>query len=431
MKNPGMTLESLESSSPIVTRSVAAGLADKYCNTYEFAPWQQTALKLLGLFPQGTSRFAISRFESFRGLRAEQVADLSIENLLTERLADYQSVQGPFPCITIGSALGGATAHMSLALGGPFLPQAFVLTLRGGARDGNALTYFNRSVGLAKHIAANNPNIITIQHFDPIHDEWMTRFVNHLRFKILDLPEIYASYIERNLSSGGAVCYLDCGASWLRYRIDERSIFQVGGWGGISAREFLDGSERIEKYCKRIGLSSSKWQLPNFPIEEGAESEWGSEPGLAEALEDFCKQKGFRFIRIRLPEPHDFSLLAYKAQQFLLSKHEITPTGVLVEMFSQFDATAVLRTGLLPVWLVFNTIDSLKFLQMMSKYFPHDKPVFFSPLATFTHTPDLVPWIEWEEALKPFEWHNIGTRSNHYPADSLALTNWSESLHAW
>ena len=431
MKNLGIKLESPESSSPIVTRSVAAGLASQYCDTYQFARWQKTALNILGLFPQSMARFAISRFEGLSGLPPEMIASVTIEQLIYERLQDYRSVSGPFPCITLGSALGGASAHLSLALGGPFLPQAFVLTLRGGARDGNILTYFNRSVEHAKHIAASNPDVLTIQHYDPIHDEWMTRFVNHLRFKLLDLPDTYANYIERNLSSGGAVCYLDCSASWLRYRIDERSVFQVGGWGDVSAREFIEGSERIEEYCKRIGLPSTKWQLPDFPLEEGAESEWGSEPGFAEALEDFCKYKGFRFIHIRLPEPHNFSQLAFKSQEYLLLKHGLAPTGVIVEMFTQFDATAVMRTGLLPVWLVFNTMDSLRFLQRMAKYFPANKPVFFSPLATFTVTPDLVPWVDWEKTLKPFDWQNIGARSDHYPADSLVLIGWAKTLRAW
>ncbi len=426
-----MILESPESSSPIVTRAVAAGLTGQFCPAYQFEPWKRVALQLLGLFPQNLARFVISRFESLSGLPPTRVEDLSIVDLVEERLNDYREVRGAFPCIVLGSALGGASAHLSLALGGPFLPQAFVLSLRGGAQDGDIRTYFQRSSTLARRITERNPQVLAIQHYDPIHDEWMTRYVNHLRLKLLYLPKKYQDFIERNLSEGGSVCYLDCGATWLRYRIGPANVFQVGGWGDISPQEFVLGSQRLEAYCKKIGLTKNRWALSEFPLEAGPESEWGSEPGMAEAVEEFCAQKGYQFIPIRLPEPQDFSRLAYQSVRFAVEKENRVPAGVLIEMFSQFDATAIRRSSLLPLWLVFNTLDSLNFMKTMRSEFPPSRPVFFSPLATFTPTPDLTPWEEWQAALDGLEWRNIGARASHYPADARALTNWSKPLHRW
>ncbi|MCU0487563.1 MAG: hypothetical protein MUE67_01275 [Anaerolineales bacterium] len=426
-----MSLESPESSSPIVTRAVAAGLAGQYCPVYQFEAWKRAALQLLGIFPQNLARFVISRFESLSGLPRAAVENLLIDDLVEERLHDYQEFNGPFPCVIVGSALGGASAHLALALGGPFLPQAFVLSLQGGAQDGDIRTYFRRSDSLAHRITDRNPQVLSIQHYDPIHDEWMTRYVNHLRVKLLYLPKKYQDFIERNLSPGGSVCYLDCEATWLRYRVGPSNLFQVGGWGDISADEFIQGSQRLETYCKEVGLPKNRWALPEFPLETGPESEWGSEPGMAEAVEQFCAQKGYQFIRIRLPEPQDFSRLAYQSVRLALEKENRTAAGVLIEMFSQFDATAIRQSGLLPLWLVFNTLDSLNYLKSMRSEFPTGKPVFFSPLATFTPTPDLTPWGEWQAALDGLEWQNIGARPSHYPADARALTNWTETLHRW
>jgi hypothetical protein len=424
-------LESPESSSPIVTRAVSAGLRGEFCNTYSFPAWQRWTLRLLGRFPQGAARFVISRFETFTGLEPAVLKEFTIDALAEERLGDYTGVNGPFPAVTIGAALGGASAHLALALGGPFLPQAFVITLRGGSPDGDAQAYYRLSADLALEIARQDPAVFTIQHYDPVHDEWMTRYVNHLRFKLLDLPRAYSDYLLRNLEPGGAICYLDSQAKWLRYRVGERSVFQVGGWGGISAREFLEGSARLRSYCERVGLRYGDWRLPDFPLEEGPESEWGCEAGLGEALERFCRVEGFRFVRIALPEPHDYSRLAFDAIARLLEIEGRRPAGALVEMFTQFDATAVRQSGLVPLWLIFNTFDSLAFLKSMWLKLPKDRPVFFTPLATFTQTPDLTPWQEWENALEGLDWRNIGTRSTHYPADALTLTNWAEPLHAW
>ena len=425
------SIESPESSSPIVTRAVAAGLHNEFCDNYEFPGWQKVLLTGLGAMPQGVARFAISRFQSISGLSPNVLDEFSMDELVQARLDDYAQNTGTFPVITVGAALGGATTYLSLALGGPFLPQAFVVTLKGGSKSGNVNEYLHRSLQSALQIAEENPGLVTIQHFDPVHDGWLTRFVNHLRFKLLDLPPAYADFIKTKLEQGGAIVYFEGEASWLRYRVGPRSTFQVGGWGGIPAEEFLTGSTRLDDYAHRAGLKFTDWKLKDYPLEQGPESEWGSEPGLAEALETFCKIEGYRFIRISLPHPHNFSQLAFAAAQKLL-QIECRPTaGTLVEMFSQFDSTAAMQSGLLPLWLIFNTEDSLEYLKKMSTHFPSGKPVFFSPLSTFSLTPDLVPYRQWEAALAHFQLINVGARASHYPSDASALVKWAEPLRKW
>ena len=425
------SIESIEVSSPIVTRAVAAGLCDKYCDNYEFPGWQKALLTALGAFPQGVARFAISRFQSISGLPLEVLDNFSMNRLVCERLSDYAHITGLFPAITVGAALGGATVYLSLALGGPFLPQAFVVTLKRGSMSGDVNQYLHRSLDIALRIATENPGILTIQHYDPVHDGWLTRFVNHLRFKLLDLPSAYIEFIKSKLEPGGAVVYLEGGASWLRYRVGPRSVFQIGGWGGISAEEFLESSDRLQVYARHTGLKNTDWKLKGYPLERGPESEWGSEPELGEALQSFCKSEGYRFIRVPLAHPNDFSKLAFSAAQKLLDKQGRAPSGVLVEMFSQFDATAARRGGLLPLWLVFNTNDSRAYLEEMRAEFPAGKPVFFSPLSTFSLTPDLVPFKEWNSTLEGSSWVNIGARASHYPADARALVKWVEPLRKW
>jgi len=280
-------LESPESSSPIITRAVAARLEGIFCDNYMLKSWQRILLHGLGAFPQQVGRSLVSRFQTLTAVDPALMTDLSLDMMATERVKDYAELQIRFPAVTIGAALGGATAHLALALGGPFLPQAFVLTLQGGSKKGDARAYLRQSADLAIDVANRNPEVLTIQHFDPVHDGWLTKRVNHLRLKLLDLPEAYKEFLSNRLEPGGAVCFLDCSAKWLRYRLGERSVFQVGGWGDISAQEYLEGSLRLERYCQAEGLNVCDWQLPEYPLEEGAESEWGCEPGLGEALERF------------------------------------------------------------------------------------------------------------------------------------------------
>ncbi len=425
--------ESPESSSPIVTRAVAAGLRGAYAENYTFPAWQQALLRMLGALPQSAARFAISHFQSLSGLPPASLEHFSLDDLIAARLEDYQQTPGRFPALTVGAALGGATTYLSLATNSPFLPQAFVITLRGGSRQGNVDEALERSRVAALRIAARDKRLMTLQHYDPVHDGWLTRFVNHLRFKLIDLPEQYANFIKKRLEPGGALISLEGGAQWLRYRLAERSFFQVGGWGDISAEEFLEGSDRIKTYAHRAGMKNWRWKLDDgkWPLEQGPESEWGSEPGLGEALERFAASEGYRFIRIRLPHPNDFSRLAFAAAQQLLKKEGRLPAGVSVECFSQFDATAAMQGGLLPLWLIFNTADSARYLKEMSPHFPQDQPLFFSPLATFSLTPDMAAWDDWLAALGRSDFINTGTRASHYPADARALLDWALPLRAW
>jgi hypothetical protein len=90
-----------------------------------------------------------------------------------------------------------------------------------------------------------------------------------------------------------------------------------------------------------------------------------------------------------------------------------------------------LQSGLLPLWLIFNTNDSCRFLAKMSPQFPRGVPWFFAPLSTFSQTPDLVPWEIWSNALGGEKWINIGARPGHYPADTLALVEWQKPLREW
>jgi hypothetical protein len=423
--------ESPESSSPIVTRAVAAGLRGEYTENYEFPAWQRTVLTVLGAFPQGLARFAIGRFQTASGLPPECLINFALDDLIQARLDDYSLLKNRFPAITVGAALGGATTYLSLALGGLFLPQTFVITLKHGSYEGDANEYLNRSLDAAKRIAAEDSRLMTIQHYDPIHDGWLTRFVNHLRFKLIDLPEQYAEFIRNHVEPGGTVVYLEGGATWLRYRVGERSVFQVGGWGDISPEEFLDASPRIVEYTRSAGLKYSDWRLTQYPLECGPESEWGTEPGLAEALEKFCEVEGFNFVRIPLPHPKDFSRLAFAAALKLIDKEGRSPSGVSVECFSQFDSTSVRSGGLLPLWLIFNTKDSARYLKEMAKEFPKDKPVFFSALSTFSLTPDMATWEDWMDAMGRTDFINTGSRQSHYPADARALIKWQVPLREW
>jgi hypothetical protein len=423
------TFESAESASPVITRVVAGVLADRHEPAFQFAAWERLGMRFLNLFPPGVAQSIVRWQFNQSALSPERARQLDVDDLVRQRLQDYQALEGRFPVVVVGSALAGAAAHIAAILGGPFLPQPFILGLRGGSPDESVAPHLALTSSIAKAILERNPSLRAIAHFDPVHDGWLTRTVSHLRLKLIDLPEAYRRFLHRHLAPGGTILYLGCRAGWLQFPLTERFSYQIGGWGGIPAEEFIHGSERIDRFLKASGSPHrGGWHVPEIDPVWSFESEWGSEPGLDQALQAFAEEFDYHFERIQFLHPHEFSRLAFDAHKALLDQNQRTISGLLIETFTQYDPFIVLQGGLLPLWLVFNTSDSLEFLQDTLKSIPADLPIYFSGLATLSRTPDMVPWGDWASALEGRPWVSVGAGPRRYPEDLVALFRWLERL---
>jgi len=426
-----MMLESRESASPILTRSIAAALDNKYVNPYQFSHFENLGLRAIGYLPKSIAARIIPRLQSPLAHDPKILERLSIEALIQERLEDYHNLHRKFPALVFGSALGGAIGHICSLVKGIFVPHVFVLTLQGSTQKGNIREYIHHSKVPIERFLEKNRNVEMIQHFDPIHDGWLTKSVNHVRFKLMYLPEILKVFIKEYLMDGGEIIFLNGRIPWLQFQISLNWFVQVGGWGGITDCEYINGSSRIDLFCQENKLYDPKWKLDECPIINGVESEWGSNSLFCDAIKIFCQKHGYKYTEISFKDPHVCSKLAFFGKKTLLEKCNINPSGTIIEMFSQYDITASKRSALLPLWLIFNTIDCLEMLKSMKKYFPKAKPIFFSPLATFSNTPDIVQFEEWEKLLPKNRFKNIGARKTHYPQDTHALIEWFKPLREW
>jgi hypothetical protein len=423
------SLESAESASPLITRLVAGSLAREQVEGLALAPLERLGLRLLERLPVRVAR-TVATWRVARGALPDgRARGLSSDELVQARLGDYKRLPGKYDVILCGSALGGASAHLATILGGPFLPQPFILGLKGGTRDDQLQTYLERVKPIAEDILQNNPQVRAIAHFDPVHDGWLTRSMCHLRLKLIGLPAGYREFIQRRLKPGGTIVYVDCSAQWLQFKLGERLELQVGGWGGISPEEFIEGSDRIDRFLAESGSNHrGGWRPPDVEPAWRPESEWGSAQGLDQELKELAASADFGYEHLRFDHPHKFSRLAFAAHRELYSRAGIEPRGILIEMFTQYAPWAALERGLLPLWLIFNTQDSLDFLRAEREHFPEGIPVFLSALVTLSRTPDMVAWDDWADAMEGLSWHSIGASREKYPEDLLALGNWASRL---
>jgi hypothetical protein len=422
-------LESAESASPLITRLVAGSLVREQIDGLSLTALERLGLRLLEQLPVRFAQAAAAWRVARGALPQGSARVLKSEELVQARLADYGKLSGQFDIILCGSALGGASAHLAAILGGPFLPQPFILGLQGGSRDDRLKAYLERVKPIAQDILRNNPGIRAIAHYDPVHDGWLTRSMSHLRLKLIGLPAGYREFIQRRLKPGGTILYLDCSANWLQFQLGDRLELQVGGWGGIPPEEFINGSERVDRFLAESGsIHRGGWKPAGLEPEWKPESEWGSVPGLDRELEEFAAAGGFEYKHLRFDHPHKFSRLAFEAHHELYSRAGVEPRGVLIEMFTQYAPWITIERGLLPVWLIFNTRDSLDFLRAIRSHFPEGIPAYLSALVTLSRTPDMVAWDDWAAALNDMTWFSIGARREKYPEDLLALGSWVTRL---
>jgi hypothetical protein len=407
-------------------RSVAAALRGRFLDPFRLSALERLGLSAIALLGPEPVRRAVGYGVRFRGTDPSWADRITTEGLARWAVSLYDGLDGPFDALLIGAPNGGV-AHLAAALGAPFLSQHFLISFRDPTHPDDIDTYFERGTALARRILRREPMVAVVNHYDPLHDRFLVRWVNHIRLKLLDLPEAYRTFIRRRLRPGGTLIFIDCRYLWLQYRVGPRHTFQVGGLGDVSDREFLEGRPEIESLRGAPG----GWSLPDLPLERQVESEWGAAPPLREVVEAFARANGYRFLALEGDHPEWYACLALDAHRRLSEREGREPQGVLVEMFTQSNPVAPLRSRLLPLWLPFNCADSLRFLRRMREHLPPDRPVLLTPIPNFVFTFDTAEWSAYQEALAGMRVQILGVRRRLFPSDPAGMWRPAGALARW
>ena len=427
--------EAPESSSAAILQSVAAALSDTWFRPQAATPSQEQIARLASHLPPRIMRGVASRAVARHALDPVLTRYVGSEGLARQALSVYRRIDAAtrFPAILVG-APNGAIAYLAGLLQVPFLPAHFLLSFADATHPDDVLMYQEHGAELIYPILQRNPDLLAVNHYDPLHDRFLVEHVNHVRLKLLDLPEAYRHYIREHLEPGGVVLYVDCSLAWEQYQVDERHYFQVGGLGGYVDQDYLNGNDELDAWLASLASPHhGGWRLPSdFAHSSQRESEWGSLPEFRDAVRRFTQIEGYEFRSIAAGHPEDFSAMVYTAYLWESRLHYRTPNGILIECFSQINPTAALRSDLLPIWLPFNCDDSLEYLARIFQFLPKQSPILLSLLATFTQTPDLPGAQAWRQIVAkgaPITW--IGVRPDHYPFDLASRFDYLPQLQRW
>ncbi len=428
--------EAPESSSAATLRAVVAALKDAWHVPQQVSPSERRLVRVASRMPESVVKKLIARKVRQQALDPALARHVTTEGLARQVVAHYELIEGAigYPAILIGAPNGGV-AYLAALLGVPFLPGYFLLSFADHTPPDDIETYERHGSALIQPILRQNPDLMAVNHYDPVHDRFLIEEVNHVRLKLLSLPAAYRSFIARHLAPGGMIFFVDNTFSWRQYRIHERHMFQVGGLGGFSDLDFLYGSPLLDDWLeKQKSAHRGGWKLPQYEdaLVEAPESEWGSVQPFRDAVREYARDRDYQFRAIHGDHPEEFSALAYTAYLWESCLHDRKINGLLVECFSQINPTAALRSDLLPLWLPFNTDDSFAFFSRMAPLIPKGVPVVMSLLANFTRTPDLPSADAWQELaarIGPLQW--IGVHPEHYPMDLASIFDYATDLQQW
>jgi hypothetical protein len=368
---------------------------------------------LLNLLPRNV-REALYRWGGWLAAQPKRIPDIRSEDISAWVVSEYP--QKAYPGAMIGSS-NGAAAHLCVAMGMPWLPQTFLVTVRRHVHpdDLNADVEWGRRQ--AHTIRRANPDLFVSQMHDPVQDRLMVERMGYFRIKKMKLGSHYEDFL-RKLPAGSPLFLVECRYQWPVTQVDEGHTFQIGGLGDIEPEEYVNGSERIREFLKKNGSPHGHWQAP-APTGEYPEAEWGFQSCLGDDAERFAKEAGFRIRRIRFEHPECLSPFVADLYRWWYRRRGHEPKHLIADCFAIMDPWWTLKTGAVPFWMAFNTRNSWRALDKYLKNSPPFEEIYMMLMSNGISGIGQVSIEDWKKLLgratKTGDF--LGVDEDKYPMD--------------
>jgi hypothetical protein len=426
-------VEKSDSSSAQV-RALAAALHGRHFDMFGLNFLARSAARWISWAPKDAMLLAARLATGRIGTPQSDAAKVDAEDMARAAAALYPEME--YDTILIGAPSGGVS-HIGAILGAPFLTTHFLICFRDVRDVDDAYTTVMRARRLALEIARNNPGLHVVGHYDPLHDRPVLLFINHVRAKLAAMPRAYDSFVGRRLSHDGALVLIRCDYSWLQYRISPRVSFQVGGLGGVSDDEFLNGSERLREYRRFQGglrTDDGGWRLKGsrYTLEKMPESEWGGMPEFEQSVREYAETRGVRLLVLTADHPEKFSELALELHLEASRRDGAAPAFAFADCFNQLDPWANLQSRLIPLWLPYYCRESFEFAKRMLGRIPADARILLTMHPSLADPFDMVPLPEWIDLMttgKPPVL--IGVDPERFPNDIGYIVDFGKQIRAF
>ncbi len=307
-------------------------------------------LHIINMLPQDIRSKLLSSFGPIEATSVNMISKFD-----SEKLADYTINKYPkkrYKALAIGST-NGALIHLCCCLVMPWLPQTFLLLVKRKISQDDLIQDFDWGKKHSNLILQNNPDLSIYQMNDPVNDRFMSQKMAYFRIKYQKLPQAYKKFIKDTLDPNGTIVIVDCQLKWLATKLTDRYSFQVGGYGGVTLKEYIEGSKNVKEFLSSNNSPYTKFKIP-IPNSELIEAEWGFDNALRKDILQFAEKNNYKVKRIVFSDPQDLSSAV--SDFYIKWYHDIgLPSNKLfIESFLQIEPYWVIRGGLVPYWTVFN-----------------------------------------------------------------------------
>jgi len=319
------------------------------------------------------------RYVEFKTHSLEEALNLDLDEQCRKITALYDDFvkERKFDAIIFGAPNGGIV-NLATAMGIPYLCSQFrvPVSIESDSVNRDNLEPYAKVVKLlGKRWTSRYPWSSVCCLVDPVHDRMDLGVYAHVRSKFIEVPPVFKNFIEKHLRPGGTLIFVNVTYPWTKYRLRDLTYLQIGGLGEIAPKEYLKGSDRLNKFLMMQGSDhQGGWGLPEYELVRRPESEWGVEPELKESLLQYCKQKGFDLLYLEHSHPAGFNILAAHSMHLKHTTDGGKCGGYFINVFWALCPTLALRARLVSCWSTFTDEASLKILEQqllrLSKDFP-------------------------------------------------------------
>lgn len=321
-----------------------------------------------------------------------------------------------FPTRRYGGVLvgcsNGALTHLAAAMQLPWLPGTFLLPVARTGDPHRPVEALEFGLAHAPDLLEHNPDIVLHHMHDQVQDELMVARMTYFRIKWRGLPAAYERFLATSLAPGAPVILVEDTSTWPVVRVSERHVFQSGAQGGLSPEAYLE-----------------RPHTPT-PDDEAAEAEWGAEPGLGGALEEWCRTHGHPLVRLLYHGPQTVAApVADVMRDWVRSRGE-RADRLLVPSFILGDPWQTISTATVPYWTFFSVRPAL---DAFASYLDSAEQYNRVDILLFQHG------VDSEGIARPQQWldvaHAHGAQArivavdpDRFPHDIASIGRYSDAL---
>ncbi len=250
-----------------------------------------------------------------------------------------------YPAVVLGSP-HGAAAHLAAALGAPWLPTGFTISVRwpeGTAADWGGA--FDLGAELAYRLVAADPSLTVRQVHDPVRRGQLCGSTLTLHVRWRRLPQAYRDFLGDRLRPGASALVMRDTRTWPVLESGPGHTFQVGSpVAGWEPEDYTMDNPSFARLLRE--LADDRWIVP-YP---GLARRYAERAGEPEFERDLRQTFPGPVNRVLYPTPEAFSACVADLHREWLLAEGRGGARCIVETEHLLDPWQVRAAGLVPYW---------------------------------------------------------------------------------